>query len=252
MLILVCGALAVLSPLLFGGDLRRLGLVKFRLVWLPVVALVAQIIIIEVVPDASRAVLEAVHLGTYVAAGIFVAANWRIPGLLVVAAGGALNGVTIALNGGTLPASRYALKAAGFSGEDSDFINSGVLPDPVLPILGDIFVWPAPLPLSNVYSFGDVLIVLGAAYGAHRIAGSRLAKRPWTPPGTDGEERAPLTQPRGDSSVPVDQPRSRSGESAASPVGFAAADSLSPLQKRLAGLRAAGGAWPSGTGTRAG
>lgn len=247
MLILVCGVLAVLSPALFGGDLRRLAMVRFRLVVLPVGALVAQIVIIEVVPDASRVVLEVVHLGTYVAAGLFIAANWRIPGLLVVAAGGALNGVTIALNGGTLPASLHALRAAGFSGEDSEFINSGVLPDPVLPILGDIFVWPAPLPLSNVYSFGDVLIVLGAAYGAHRIAGSRLVKRPWSPEETPGDDGDAGDRPtRVVEATEVDSPVT------ATSVGFAAVDTLSPLQQRLAGLHAPGRAWPAGAGPDAG
>ena len=53
------------------------------------------------------------HLATYVIAGVFVAVNWRIPGLLIIALGGAANGITIALNGGTLPASASALEMAG-------------------------------------------------------------------------------------------------------------------------------------------
>jgi len=54
MLVLVCGVLAVLSPALFGGDLRRFGDVRLRAVWLPVVALLAQIVIIELVPGAPH------------------------------------------------------------------------------------------------------------------------------------------------------------------------------------------------------
>jgi hypothetical protein len=224
MLILACGVLAVLSPALFGGDLRRLAHVQLRLIWLPVVALLAQILIIEIIPDGNRAFLEVVHLATYGLAAAFVAANWRIPGLLIVAVGGALNGITIALNSGTLPASLHALRAAGFHTEDGEFINSGVLSDPVLPLLGDIFVWPAPLPLSNVYSFGDILIIFGAAYGAHRIAGSRLVKRPWFP---EGMEPAGLPEVQGAGQVagPVRQP------------GLAPEDSLSSLQRRLLELQ---------------
>lgn len=233
MLVLVCGVLAVLSPLLFGGDLRRFGDVRLRAVWLPVAALVAQIAIIEIVPGASKSVLDAIHLATYVAAGLFIVVNWRVPGLLIVALGGALNGVTIALNGGTLPASADALRAAGFPLEDADFVNSGVLAHPVLPVLGDIFAWPAPLPLSNVFSFGDVLIVVGAGYGAHRIAGSRLVRRAWQP-----EVRDNLGQAAPDVPASSIEPLASAVEvpGTAETVGFAPADSLTALQRRLAHL----------------
>ena len=180
MLILVLCIVALASPALFGGKLSRLALVRFRGWWILVAALLSQVLIIEIFPDADRAFLEAVHMATYVAAGIFVAINWRVPGLLIIAAGGAMNGITIGLNGGQLPASKEALKMAGIDVTKGDFVNSGVLADPVLPLLGDIFVWPEPFPFANVYSFGDVLIVLGAFYGAHKITGSRVVKRPWT------------------------------------------------------------------------
>ena len=179
MLVLVLCILALASPMLFGGKMSRLAFVSFRGWWILVVALVAQILIIEIFPDANRTLLEIVHMATYVAAGIFVAINWRIPGLLVIAAGGAMNGVTIALNGGQLPASKPALQMAGIAVNKGEFINSGVIKDPVLPLFGDIFVWPEPLPFANVFSFGDALIVIGAFYGANKIAGSRLVKRPW-------------------------------------------------------------------------
>jgi hypothetical protein len=244
MLVLVCGVLAVLSPLMFGGDLRRLSLVRLRAVWLPVLALLAQIVIIEVVPDASPVVLEGVHLATYVAAGVFVAVNWRIPGLLLIALGGALNGITIALNDGTLPASADALRAAGFPVEDSDFVNSGVLSHPVLPVLGDIFAWPTPLPLANVFSIGDVVIVLGAAYGAHRISGSRLVKHPWSPVEVERETAdVPVVA---EAAVTPPTPTSAGvGSSGAVHLGFAPGPvpgaAVSPLQQRLAALRAQDG-----------
>jgi hypothetical protein len=184
MLVLVATVLALASPLLFGGRLSRLAYVQLRYWWLLVGALVAQIVIIEVVPEANHTILVAVHLATYVIAGVFVAINWRVPGLVIIALGGACNGITIALNGGTLPASRSALERAGFELAPGEFMNSGVLPDPTLAWLGDIFVWPAPMPFANVFSVGDILIVLGALYGAHKITGSRLVKRPWVP--TDG------------------------------------------------------------------
>ena len=204
MLILVLCVVALASPALFGGRLSRLALVRFRGWRVLVAALLSQILIIEIFPDADRAFLEAVHMATYVAAGIFVAINWRVPGLLIIAAGGAMNGVTIALNGGQLPASKDALKMAGIDVNKGEFVNSGVLADPVLPLLGDIFAWPEPFPFANVYSFGDALIVIGTFYGAHKITGSRLVKRPWVAPElategelAEGQASTPGAQPSG-------------------------------------------------------
>jgi hypothetical protein len=172
------GVLAVLSPLLAGGSLRRLGDLRFRGTWILVAALLAQVVAIEVVPDANHDLLSAVHLATYVAAGWYVVLNRRIPGLWVVALGAASNGIAIAANAGTLPASRTALETAGIHLEPGEFVNSGVLEHPHLGFLGDVFAIPAGVPLANVFSVGDVLIVLGVAWGAHRVCGSRLVP-PW-------------------------------------------------------------------------
>lgn len=192
MLILVLCVLAVVSPVLFGGSMSRLAYVRFR-GWLIIVgALLAQIVIIELFPGANPTLLEGVHNATYVAAGIFVALNWRVPGLLVIGAGAALNGITIALNGGQLPASRPALQMAGIDVVKGEFVNSGVLPDPVLPLFGDIFVWPAPFPFANVFSFGDVLIVAGTFFLAHKVTGSRLVKTPWDVPLLEAADGGPV------------------------------------------------------------
>ncbi len=199
MIIPLMGLLAVLSPALAGGRLRRLAEVRFRHTWVVLVALAAQVVAISVLPEANHTVLSGVHLATYGAAGAFVWLNRTIPGLLVVAAGAASNGVTIALNGGTLPASQSALERAGLHLTPGEFLNSGVLEHPRLGFLGDVFAIPAGLPLSNVFSVGDVVIVLGVAWGAHRICGSRLVPA-WTPaqlpaPHT-GRHRAPDWSPR--------------------------------------------------------
>ena len=206
MLVLVLCIVALITPAFFGGKLSRLAYVRFSAWWILVVALLAQILIIEIFPEADRTLLEVIHMATYVAAGAFVAINWRIPGLLIIAAGGALNGITIALNGGQLPASRPALEMAGIEVAKGEFINSGVINDPVLPLFGDIFVWPEPLPLANVFSFGDVLIVIGVFYGAHRITGSRLVKKPWQLPEDlelAGADEAVADRPFGEAAGPV-------------------------------------------------
>ena len=192
MIIPVLGLLAVLSPMLAGGSLRRLGDLRIRGTWIVVLALVAQIVVIELVPRADPVVLSGVHLATYVAAGVFVAINRQVPGLWLVALGAASNGLTIAANGGTLPASRSALERAGVHLVPGEFLNSGVLPHPRFAFLGDVFAIPAGLPLANVFSIGDVLIVLGVGWGAHRICGSRLVPAVRRDPaGTSGANLQP-------------------------------------------------------------
>jgi hypothetical protein len=188
----VAGLLALLSPILTGGRLTRYADVRLRHGWIVVTALLAQIVIIEIVPEAAHAVLSGVHLATYAAAGAWVWINRRIPGLWIVALGAACNGVTIALNGGTLPASRRALEGAGLTIDPNGFVNSGVLDSARLPWLGDVFWIPEGWPLANVFSIGDALIVGGIAWGAHRICRSRLVPR-WSP--GPPAARGPVTTP---------------------------------------------------------
>jgi hypothetical protein len=173
----VLGLLVALSPVLAGGALARYADLRFRGAWVLLVALLAQVVAIEVVPGANHAALSAVHLATYAAAGWFVWVNRSIPGLWIVALGAASNGVTIAVNGGTLPASRTALETAGIHLQAGQFMNSGVLEHPRLAFLGDVLAIPAGVPLANVFSVGDVMIVTGVAWGAHRWCGSRLVPR---------------------------------------------------------------------------
>jgi len=174
----IAGLLALLSPVLAGGRLTRFADVRLRHGWIVIAALVAQIVILEVVAGSSEVVLSAVHLATYAAAGVWVWLNRQVPGLWVVALGAACNGATIALNGGTLPASQHAVESAGLSLSSEDFLNSGVMENARLPWLGDVFWIPEGWPLANVFSVGDLLIVLGIAWGAHRICDSGLV-RPW-------------------------------------------------------------------------
>jgi len=91
------GLVALLSPILFGGRLRRFGEVRLRHAVVLPIALISQVIIIEVIPKANHGALSAVHVATYLAAGWFVWVNRAIPGLWIIALGAASNGITIAL-----------------------------------------------------------------------------------------------------------------------------------------------------------
>lgn len=195
LLIAVC-VLAIASPLVVGRWPAGLLLHSWRWPALLWGALAAQVVAVEV--QLPGAVAPVLHVATYVAALAFLVLNRRAPGLLLVAAGAASNGVTIALNGGTLPASPAAVEAAGLATSE-EFANSAVVEDPVLPWLGDVFAWPDPLPLANTFSVGDVLIAAGVAVAAW--SGSRRIGRGAPEPGPQHESDAgsdvPVTPAQG-------------------------------------------------------
>lgn len=159
--------LLLLSVPLTGGRLALLAHLQVRCTGLIVLALGLQVLMTSVLGDAPRALLIVLHLTSYLLVGWALWANRAVPGLPLIALGGGTNAAVIALNGGTLPASARALAQAGFPVDPTEFKNSGVLRDPVLPWLGDIVATPGWLPFRNVISVGDVVVLVGAAVMLH-------------------------------------------------------------------------------------
>ena len=170
--------LCILSVPLLGGRLQALAELEFRRGALAVAALFIQIVIISVLPGDAWGLSEEIHLATYFMLGAFLVANRHIPGLLVIALGGALNFAAIATNGGVMPADPDAIEAAGIPQHAGDFINSAPTSDATLGFLGDIFHTPAWMPIHNVFSVGDIEIVLGAFLLLHFVCRSRLVDLP--------------------------------------------------------------------------
>ena len=169
-----CVAVAV--ALCLRGSLLQLASLRFRALWLMFAALGAQVLVVSVLVDLPDGVARAAHLATYAMAGAFLLLNLRVPGLPLIGLGTACNAVTIALNGGVLPASAAATAAAGWSEEDPQFANSDpALENPRLAVLGDNYVTPDWVPFSNVYSIGDVVIVLGVLLLVYRATRRPLA-----------------------------------------------------------------------------
>lgn len=106
---------------------------------------------------------------------VFLYANRDVPGLWLVGLGTAMNLTAIAANRGVMPATRSALATAGIPIEGGHFVNSGILADPKLIFLGDVFAVPESIPLANVFSAGDVCVAIGAALILHQLCRSRLA-----------------------------------------------------------------------------
>ncbi|HEX8103553.1 MAG TPA: MFS transporter, partial [Solirubrobacteraceae bacterium] len=183
MFIAAFACLALLSVVLAGGSLMRLADVRLAGGRYIGAAIVLQILIISVLPGSLDGIHAPVHLFTYALAGAFMWANRRIAGLWLIAAGGAANFAAIAANGGVMPASASALRAAGLTPDKGEaFANSAALERPRLALLGDVFAIPDSWPLANVLSLGDLLVMAGLVVTLHVLSGSRLAPRGGAPP----------------------------------------------------------------------
>jgi Family of unknown function (DUF5317) len=161
MLLVALAAACVLSVPLRGGSLRRLGTLRLRAQWAALGALAAQVLVLGPLSGGAAWWHALAHVGTYGLAAWFVWANRAIPGIALLAIGGAANLLAIAANDGVMPTSAWAERAAGLEPGDG-FANSAPLAHPHLLWLGDVLPVPLPLGLGNVLSAGDLVIYAGA------------------------------------------------------------------------------------------
>jgi hypothetical protein len=157
-----------------GGRLSALEEVRLRWVWLVALAFAIQVVIVTLAPEGDTTLHRVVHVMTYALAGACVLRNLDLRFVWVVALGGLLNFVAIAANGGVMPASRGALAAAGLDVRSGDFANSDFVENAHVWFLGDVFAVPAGWPGANVFSVGDLVMLLGALLVLHAATGSRL------------------------------------------------------------------------------
>jgi hypothetical protein len=123
----------------------------------------------------------------------FAAANAQVTGILVIGCGLLLNLVAVVLNNG-MPVRGGALVAAGVLEEDELATTSFggprhlETPSDRLAVLGDVL----PIPLAReVLSFGDLIVVAGAADAVRELA--RRRQRAWAPSRRQ-DLRATMTQ----------------------------------------------------------
>lgn len=193
MFVLYALLVAIPLGLLLGGRLERLGETHVRWAPLALVGLATQVVLFA--EPVARVVGDAgppVYVASTALVLAVVLANLSLPGVPIIALGAASNLLAIVANGGWMPADPGALATAGATiGEG--YSNSVVVADPALRPLTDIFATPAWLPLSNVFSIGDVLISVGLAWAV--VAAMRRPVRPGTAPsgsggtGTNGSSR---------------------------------------------------------------
>jgi hypothetical protein len=168
--------LCLASVPLARGRLGALADVRFTAPWLAVAAIAVQVLAISVVPQGADWPHHAAHVASYGLVAGFVWANRRLPYLWLAAIGGGLNLVAIVANGGVMPADPDALAAAGIEQKAGEFANSTAIAHPHLRFLGDVFAVPSSWLASNVFSVGDVVLVIAAFLALHSVCGSRLAR----------------------------------------------------------------------------
>jgi len=172
-ILLALTALALLLSLLMGGRLERLAQVHFRGSSLILFALGIQVVIFSSLWQrwvGASPWSQVLYVLSLFLLGVASWLNRRVPGVVLLASGLLLNAAVILANGGHMPTSFQALRSAGIVEPGATFeslrVTNSSLIDETTPLwfLGDIFAVPKALPLANVFSVGDVLIGLGAAW----------------------------------------------------------------------------------------
>ncbi len=158
------------------GSLTRLGHIPLKGLWLVFAGLALQLLIFPTPwwnePPLSWGT-EAWHVGSYALIVAFFLWNWRVASLWLIALGMVLNLTVIAANGGYMPASVSALRAAGRMGAaealttspEHTYANVVMMGEATrLNFLGDWLYLPSWVPLANAFSLGDFVLMLGAAW----------------------------------------------------------------------------------------
>jgi len=169
------------AGLVLGGRPGALGDVKIH--WVPVVLagmLVQLVLFTSPVSDRVGDLGPVLYVGSTALVFAAVVRNYSLPGLPLVIVGAACNLAAIVTNGGYMPASPGAIASIGHVAITT-YSNSAVIAHPVLEPLTDIFALPAWIPMTNVFSIGDVFISAGVGVV---VALVMLKSRPAAPAGT--------------------------------------------------------------------
>src|SRR4051812_11604659 len=135
------------------GRLSALGDLPLRVPGLAVAGILAQVLIVSVMPRGLGWVADVVHLGSYALLGACAWANRRVPGVRLIAVGGLLNVVAIAANGGVMPADPSLIVHAPQAGGHG-FVKSGVGAPPRPAFPGGPFAPPRGRPPAHRDSGG--------------------------------------------------------------------------------------------------
>lgn len=185
MLLLYAIAAGLLIGRLLGGRVHNLEHV--HVAWWPLAlgGLVVQVVLFaDPVADRIGSAGPVIYVASTVVVLVVLLRNVALPGLAIIAVGAVLNLLPILSNGGYMPSSPEAwLALTGLPQLPESGFTNVVLSGPETPFayLGDVFVWPRPLPLATVFSIGDAIIALGGT--VFLVAGMQPPGTRWIGPG---------------------------------------------------------------------
>ncbi|TMK96151.1 MAG: hypothetical protein E6G40_13440 [Actinobacteria bacterium] len=171
-MLLIAGAIVAgtLAGLALGGSLRTLSEIRLRWWPLALLGLALQLLPASAASGSDHAIAVGLLIASYAVLLVFVAANIRLAGFVLIAIGFALNLFVISLNGG-MPVSRTALQRAygpSYRATLAELTAGGgakhhlARRDDVLLPLSDVI--PLGGPIHLVLSAGDVFFFLGVTW----------------------------------------------------------------------------------------
>lgn len=166
--------LGILIGLLRRGSFAHLAKLDLRAGILVLLALLIQILIFPMGKGAKPLITwgtEYFHIASYLLLLLFMIVNYREWSLWLMALGMLSNFIVIAANGGYMPASIDALRAAGkttvverlLAGEPSGNVIA-MTAETKLNFLGDILWLPSWVPFASAFSVGDLLLAVGLVW----------------------------------------------------------------------------------------
>ena len=164
--------------MLFGGRLSALAESRFRWIGLIYVAFAFQVAAFPYswLPWTTS---DGAAIGLWIASDAILVAvmllNARLRGVTLVALGLCMNLAAILANGGHMPVLPGALRGAGLHYQVA--MNSETMAHPALPWLVDRWAAPRWIPMSNVFSVGDVVIAVGGFVLALTVMRARPPRR---------------------------------------------------------------------------
>lgn len=165
-LVLILVVAAALLGLARGGSLERLANTNFRWVPLLFLALIVQLGFDLWDPEwLNDAGDIAVLVASQAVVALFLAVNWKLPGMALAAFGFTLNVLVIAANG-AMPISDEAARAAGLKNFDEFGIKHERLDDDTaVSWLADVIPLPG---TGKIISAGDIFLAAGIGWLVYR------------------------------------------------------------------------------------
>lgn len=173
MYILLVLLISLLIALARGGQFTALGKLQFRYLGLFFVPLAIQLAIftpLRSLIGGGEAVDRIAYLASMGIAAVALVLNRHIPGAAWIAIGMSLNLLVIAINGGVMPIWPEARQLAGMPPLTGRSNNGAPFTSETrLPWLADVIPLPSFMPLANVFSIGDLLIMCGVIILTQRV-----------------------------------------------------------------------------------